>query len=328
MSLFSKTATLGLVASSLIFSACGQKSDEADSGVVTIPDAPDAAMQTVIQEFANGNGGILWDAMPASYQSDVNAVVQLAGTKLDAEAYDRSFALIGRLGQVADKQKEFIFNTSLGEPNPEDIEKLQQAFPSIVGFLQTLSTSDLATLAGVQSFEGQKFFETTVSKLLGYSIELSKLSDETQQTPSIADLRNVHVVPVEVTDAGAKLELTVPGEEAEVAEFVKVENRWVPAEMATEWTQSIAEMKAKLEGITPEAVNAKKPQIMGVLTMIDGVLTQIEAAETQEQFDQAVQGAMMPLMGLMMMGQSFGGASSAPAAMPAAPVQPSLPSVQ
>ena len=66
---------------------------------------------------------------------------------------------------------------------------------------------------------------------------------------------------------------------------------------------------------------------MGVLTMIDGVLTQIAAAETQEQFDQSLQGAMMPIMGLMMMGQSMGGGMSAPAApMPAAPS--SMPSVK
>ena len=48
--------------------------------------------------------------------------------------------------------------------------------------------------------------------------------------------------------------------------------------------------------------------------MVEGVLTQIEAAETQEQFDQALQGAMMPLMGIMMMGQGMGA--------PAAPVTP------
>jgi len=68
---------------------------------------------------------------------------------------------------------------------------------------------------------------------------------------------------------------------------------------------------------------AQKPQIMGVLTMIDGVLTQIAAAETQEQFDQSLKGAMMPIMGLIMMGQGMG----APAApVPAAPG--SIPSVK
>ena len=35
---------------------------------------------------------------------------------------------------------------------------------------------------------------------------------------------------------------------------------------------------------------------MGLLAMLDGVLAQLAAAETQQQFDQAVRGAMMPLL--------------------------------
>ena len=66
----------------------------------------------------------------------------------------------------------------------------------------------------------------------------------------------------------------------------------------------------------------QKPQLMNIFVMIDAVLSQLEAAETQAQFDQAVKGAMMPLMGIMMMGQSGSAAPEIPAeaAMPAAPV--------
>ena len=56
--------------------------------------------------------------------------------------------------------------------------------------------------------------------------------------------------------------------------------------------------------------------------MVEGILTQIEVAETQEQFDQALQGAMMPLMGLMMMQQGMGGSHSAPVMPSVAPAVP------
>ena len=42
---------------------------------------------------------------------------------------------------------------------------------------------------------------------------------------------------------------------------------------------------------------------MGMITIVDGILTQLEKAETQEQFDQALQGAMMPIGILMMQGK-------------------------
>ena len=81
----SKKIALGLTAGALLLTGCGKKAEEA--AAVTIPDAPDAAIQTVITEFAKGNGGILWQAMPASYQSDVNTLAQLAGSKIDPEVY-------------------------------------------------------------------------------------------------------------------------------------------------------------------------------------------------------------------------------------------------
>ena len=103
-----------------------------------------------------------------------------------------------------------------------------------------------------------------------------------------------------------------------------MEDRWVPQEMADEWTTQMAEARAKLEAINPAQMEQQKPQILSVFAMIDGVLTQIDAAQTQEQFDQALQGAMMPMMGLMMMGQGMGGGGAAPE-MPMAPVMPEVP---
>ena len=55
---------------------------------------------------------------------------------------------------------------------------------------------------------------------------------------------------------------------------------------------------------------------MGMITMLDGILTQLNTAETQEQFDQALQGAMIPI-GLLMM-QSMGEGIGAPE-IPVAP---------
>lgn len=310
--------SLGLVASALFFTACGKKADDAASAAasapeapaeLTIPDAPDAAMKMIMTELANGNGGILWKAMPASYQGDVNSVVQLAGTKIDAEMYNKTFSLVGRIGQIAGKQKDFIVNTSLGQSSDEERAKMAAAIPAVVKLIDVITTSDIATSAGLQSFDGQEFCDVTVSKLTLLMEELSKLSDEEGQ-PSLDDLRNAVVAVVESDDTMATLSFTAPGQPEETSEFTKVENRWVPTEMAADWTQSMIDAKAQLEAISPEEVTAMKPQVMGVLAMVEGVLTQIEAAETQEQFDQALQGAMMPMMGLMMMGQGFGGGAA------------------
>ena len=89
-------------------------------------------------------------------------------------------------------------------------------------------------------------------------------------------------------------------------------------------------MKAEFDATSIEDIAAQKPQIMGALAMIDGVLAQIAAAENQEQFDQSLQGAMIPLMGLVMLSQGMGGGVDPIAPMPEAPIvaPSSIPGIQ
>lgn len=296
----------------LFFTACGGGESDAETSLeaeVIIPDEPAAAIQTIAEEMMAGNGGILWKAMPASYQADVNEIAQLAGTKVDAEIYDKSFSLVGRLAEVADKQKTFILNTKLvGEQPAEEIAKTEAAWPSMIGFVRTIAISSIASSEGLQAFDGQVFADQTISPLFQYAKDLAVLSGE--ENP-FDDLDFGSIKTLESTDSTAVLEMTSPEGEVETEEFTKVESRWVPTEMATEWSKQMAEAKAQLEAISPEEMAQNKPQIIGMITMVEGILSQLDAAETQEQFDQALQGAMLPF-GMLMM-QGMGGGMGAPA---------------
>ena len=325
MCTISKKVTLGIAASVLLLTGCGKKSEEAE---VTIPDAPDAAIQTVITEFAKGNGGIIWQAMPTSYQTDVSDLLHLAGSKIDPELYDKSFATIARLAEVIDQQQALILNSSFMQGrSAEEMAQLEAALPSIVGLLGAITSSELASSTGLLTFNGQDFFDTTVSQFTRYAETLGQLAGEESM---LSNYMNTVVTVVEADDLQATLLTTVPGKEPVEQAFSKVEQRWVPSEMASDWVAKIAEATAELEATSMQDIAANKPQMMGVLTMIDGVLAQIAAAETQEQFDQSLKGAMMPLMGLMMMGQGMGGSAAPAAPMPAASVvaPSSIPSVK
>ena len=322
----SKKVTLGLAASVLLLTACSKKSEEATG--VTIPDAPDAAIQTVITEFAKGNGGIIWQAMPTSYQTDVSDLLHLTGSKIDPELYDKSFATIARLAEVIDQQQALILNSSFMQGrSAEEMAQLEVALPSIVGLLGAITSSELASSTGLLNFNGQDFFDTTVSQFTQYAETLGQLAGEESM---LSNYMNTVVTVIEADDLQATLLTTVPGKEPVEQAFSKVEQRWVPSEMASDWVAKIAEATAELEATSMQDIAANKPQMMGVLTMLDGVLAQIAAAETQEQFDQSLKGAMMPLMGLMMMGQGMGGSAAPAAPMPAAPVvaPSSIPSVK
>ena len=321
MSITSKLLIPSTTFIALFFTACGgsDASQEATEAAVqeasvlevTVPDEPAAAMELIAKELASGNGGILWKAMPSSYQSDVNTIARLAGAKVDAEIYDKSFVLLARLADVADKQKQFILNTELGGEQPaEEVAKIEAAWPSIIGFVHSITSSSISSSEGLQSFDGQSFCETTVSDLIHLADAMSAISGEAL---TISAFSGLSVKALESSETSAKLEMTGPDGSVETEDFIKVENRWVPTELANEWSSEMADAKTQLEAINPDEIAQTKPQIMGVITMLEGVLTQVEAAETQEQFDQALQGAMMPIMGLMMMQGGMGGGAPSPA---------------
>ena len=314
MTIQSKLA-LGLTAIALLFTACSKPAED------PIPVAPDAAIQNVITEFAKGNGGIIWQAMPTSYQTDVSDLLHLAGSKIDPELYDKSFATIARLAEVIDQQQALILNSSfMQDRSAEEMAQLEAALPAIVDLVGTITSSELASITGLLNFNGQDFFDTTVSQFTQYAETLGQLAGEESM------LSNYMNTVVTVDDLQAILLTTFPGKEPVEQAFTKVEQQWVPSEMASDWAAKIAEATAELEATSMEDIAANKPQMMGVLTMIDGVLAQIAAAETQEQFDQSLKGAMMPLMGLLMMGQGMGESAAPAAPMPAAPS--SIPSVK
>jgi hypothetical protein len=266
--------------------------------------------------------------MPTSYQTDVSDLLHLTGSKIDPELYDKSFATIARLAEVIDQQQALILNSSFMQGrSAEEMAQLEAALPSIVGLLGAITSSELASSTGLLNFNGQDFFDTTVSQFTQYAETLGQLAGEESM---LSNYMNTVVTVVEADDLQATLLTTVPGKEPVEQAFSKVEQRWVPSEMASDWVAKIAEATAELEATSMQDIAANKPQMMGVLTMIDGVLAQIAAAETQEQFDQSLKGAMMPLMGLMMMGQGMGGSAAPAAPMPAASVvaPSSIPSVK
>ena len=247
--------------------------------------------------------------MPASYQNDINVIFQTLGTKVDSGVYDRVFATLNRAAKISEKQQAFIFNSSLYQDQPEEeIAAAREAFPAVINLLSTLTNSSIASSQELVKFDGHKFFDTTVSSILADVKTIARLSPELDNegvTPSydeiINNLKNLNIVVVDSTESEATLKFNLPNETSEEEEiFVKVEKRWVPKEMADEWSTGMSKVKQQLNEISTEQIAQFTPQINNTLAMFDMVLDQIESAENQQQFDAAVQSAMMPIMGLVM----------------------------
>ena len=161
----------------------------------------------------------------------------------------------------------------------------------------------------------RSFFEETVSSVLKDIDALSKLAVEGAQMP-ILSYEDAVVSLVDGGDLSATLEIKLPNSVTESAVFSKVDNCWVPQDLAVNWTSQIEQARAQLGAVDPIQLAQQKPQKLNIIAMVVGVLTQIEGAETQEQFDQALRGALVPLMGLLFIGQGLGSPGGGAPAVP------------
>ena len=267
-----------------------------EEDVLIFPDDPATAVGMITGELAEGNGEIIWDALPRTYQSDINSVVYLLSEKLDAEVYDKCFCVIRRIIDVANGQENFILNTRFGGKfSAESLAKIVNAWPSIIVLAECISNSEIADLVGLQSFDGRSFFDNIVSSFIGITKGRSLSSGE--RNPFVYS--NIDLL--KTNNNRTILRLTSPDGTADRMEFTNLQGRLIPTYIADNWVKTITKIKRNLEAINPKDIAKNKPQVITLLSMFEVALKQIEIAETQIQFDQSVQRAVLPLMGLLLL---------------------------
>ena len=77
---------------SLVALGCAQET-EIIAAQPTIPATPDGTVMAVAQNLADNHPEILWEALPASYRTDITELTQLFAAKMDPEIYDRAMAI-------------------------------------------------------------------------------------------------------------------------------------------------------------------------------------------------------------------------------------------
>lgn len=250
----------------------------------SIPDEPDAAIATIIKETRKGNGGILWQALPESYQNELNEVVRMAADQIDDEVYDKGLSMVSRWIDVLEDKRDFTFN--LSSMSREDRDMFRKTWPSIMGMKDTLISSQIGSIDGLRSFDGKEFFHNTVSDILKYVAELSKIFSDGHLT--LLELDRLSVVSVVESDGDrVELKITVPNEPEETHTFVQVEGKWLPAEMVAEWPTWVNEAKIRFASTSSITMNKNKAQAMMILFFIESLLIRIEGATTQEEFENA-----------------------------------------
>jgi hypothetical protein len=136
----------------------------------SVPDTPDGAAKAVFEGIGNNKPGVVWQAMPASYQQDVNGLVHALAGKLDEELYDQAMKVAGKVNGILRDKKTFILNSPMFmvPPNPQGVTKdvIAENWDSAVNSIDILLKSELSSVAGLKAMDVGHFMSNTAADLM------------------------------------------------------------------------------------------------------------------------------------------------------------------
>ena len=255
----------------------------------TIPDSPQETITTVAKELENRNPAIVWDALPGTYQNDINDVVQQFANSIDAELWEKGIAVAQKLATVAKDKKQFILASPLmKQQQGKKADIVIKNWDPIMGMIEILVKSESLKLENLKNFDGKIFLSQTGRNLLmkARDIDNSSLGNASKT------FKDLKVETVVETEKSASLQITFDGE-SQMLYMTKVEDRWIPKDLMNNWQDLVSGAKEKIGDLSGKELAENKPQIMMVLAAVDAGLDQLRMTKTQMEFDKTLQRILM-----------------------------------
>lgn len=277
---------LVLVVISLMLVGCGS----------SVPDTPDGTAKAVMNGIGEKNPYIIWEAMPESYRKDVNDLIHKFAEEMDPDVHKKFFSVTGKMEKLLKDKKDFVINSEMVKLSKVNTEDFKKNYNSVVELIAVINDSDLSNLDRLKSADGGDILKGSGRDLMEAVAAISSAMKEDEFGKNMEELKKATVEVISSDEKTAKIKTKVGDDEDEI-ELVKVDDRWVPKELADDWDKNIVNMKKQIEAMC----KGMKEDKMGTITTLGGIETGLDLLmdiDSQEEFDKQI-GA---LMGKMPMG--------------------------
>jgi hypothetical protein len=257
---------------------------------VEFPSNPSAAefKDIVLGELKKNNFIVLWDALPASKQQQVEELVKLAAGKVEQKTLDLIKKFRSDLFSTLRSKKEFLFKSKALPIPPDELSQLEVAYEPLVEMLEFMLPEDLLDAKNLQDSELRNLANNYLVNFVTKSNAVEQLVPK-DGSLKIASAQMPDDIKIESLSAKeALLHPPVPEgmPQPKPIKFVLVEGRWLPEDMMLHWDKSMAQAKMAIESADPKVIHRSVGQAMFGLTALMGAFS---LAETQEDFDEAIQ---------------------------------------
>lgn len=241
-----------------------------------------------MQQAAEGDLKAIWDALPSSYQGDINRIVKKATESIDPALSKSVASGLDKLGQILDTKADYILaNPMLGMmrgqfPPGFEFQSLKPVLSTVGKGLSRIGNGQLQDLA---KFNVAMFIERDLTPMLGPTIRAAKSVPGVgeQMAMGFSTVTDAKFKVTEHSGDKATVEVTDPQGQVERMEMVRVDGKFIPQEMADQWSEAIAEAEANMQPLSEEDAAMMKQTLD---QMVHPTLDELLAAQDPNDFNQ------------------------------------------
>jgi len=244
----------------------------------------------VVRELKKRNVTVLWDAMPASKQKDIEKIIAAFAGRLDPKSFDTLKKLRSTALEIARKQQKFVIDSSVFQV-PSDVKpSLNGAYPYMVDMVDALITEKLLDPKRLQAGNMRSLIDDWNKELNSSTEKLATILPEGDPgRAALLESKIDYTLESNSSDA-ATVKLQSPAgptgpAQGMVLELVRSEGRWIPKQMVDGWETSVGQTLAISNTINGGQVHQ---QLQTSLIILNPLLQVLKNAKTQAEFDKAL----------------------------------------
>lgn len=253
------------------------------------PSTPDGAVRGVIRGMSQHNLRALWDFIPASFQGDLHDLVHTFARKMDPEIWDRTVGVIRKLAVVLREKQEWMVTPESHAPQKAGAVPGKQAvvdYRAVASLLEKIADSDLGRLDKLQKTELGAWCDSVGGPLLEQFQVYAAAQPANPLAHTMTVLEDLSISTAKLAGDEATVEIAPPGESPVEVNYVRIDGRWIPKDLADGWIEAMGLAQAWLAiTLAPDNLTESKPRILAGLGTLEEWLERLQQAGSKEEFD-------------------------------------------
>ncbi|MBW2133408.1 MAG: hypothetical protein JRG88_12920 [Deltaproteobacteria bacterium] len=258
----------------------------------------DQAVNEAIQGLASHQPRVLWDALPASYQKDMEDIVHELARKMDKDLWNKGFALADKAVLVLKRKKALLLASNMLSNAPVTTGQLSDNWDAVVGIAEVIAKSELADLEKLKQLDIRAFLSGTGAEFMKRLDALSSPGKKEKAALVSRQLKSVKTTVLQTDKDTARLKIEIPDEVSWEIAFVRVEGKWIPKPVADQWKTGVDRVKKSIAEWSTHFMAEEKRRFLGIMTSIDGILDQLLAAKSPQALESALARGFGLLLGM------------------------------